>query len=74
MYVGLCLSEERGSLGRIAVLAGVPVALTVEKAQRDERVEKVIDPSLVELGPFTKLRTGHRTHPEMCEHLQLDRG
>ena len=67
------LVEERRGLRRVAIAAVGAVAVALEEPQRDERVEKVVDPARVQPEPFAELLTGHRLVAELREQLQLDR-
>ena len=67
------LVQEHRGLGSVAIAATASVAVALQEPQRDQGVEKVVDPSGVEAEPFADLLPGHRLGAELREQLELHR-
>jgi hypothetical protein len=57
---GAVLVEERRRLGAVAVAPVGPLPIAIEEAQRDQRVEKVVDRPRMKPEPCTGFLTRHR--------------
>jgi hypothetical protein len=64
--------EERRRFGTVAVAAVGALSIALEEAQRDQRVEKVVDRPRVQPEPCTDFLTRHRRATQMAEQVQLD--